>query len=69
MLRSMPASRSALDAQLVEQDLHDRLFAPDLINGGTEQMNNGTLWMLFFPLFFFLIKKKDRFDHPVAVIF
>ncbi|RYG89517.1 ABC transporter permease subunit [Loktanella sp. IMCC34160] len=26
-----------------------------LINGGTEQMNNGTLWMLFFPLFFFLI--------------
>lgn len=26
-----------------------------LINGGAEQMNNGTLWMLFFPLFFFLI--------------
>ncbi|KPP86293.1 MAG: oligopeptide transport system permease protein [Rhodobacteraceae bacterium HLUCCA08] len=26
-----------------------------LINGGAEQMNNGTLWMLFFPLFFFVI--------------
>ena len=26
-----------------------------LINGGTRQMNNGTLWMLMYPLFFFLI--------------
>lgn len=26
-----------------------------LINGGAEQMNNGTLWMLLFPLFFFII--------------
>ena len=26
-----------------------------LINGGTAQMTNGTLWMLLFPLFFFLI--------------
>ncbi|WP_040753373.1 ABC transporter permease subunit [Wenxinia marina] len=26
-----------------------------LINGGTSQMNNGTLWMLLYPLFFFLI--------------
>lgn len=26
-----------------------------LINGGSEQMNNGTLWMLFFPLSFFLV--------------
>jgi len=26
-----------------------------LINGGASQMNNGTLWMLGFPLFFFLI--------------
>jgi len=26
-----------------------------LINGGAAQMNNGTLWMLFFPLGFFLV--------------
>jgi len=26
-----------------------------LMSLGTKQMNNGTLWMLFFPLFFFLI--------------
>lgn len=26
-----------------------------LINSGSEQMNNGTLWMLLYPLFFFLI--------------
>ncbi|SLN37803.1 ABC transporter permease subunit [Roseisalinus antarcticus] len=26
-----------------------------LINQGAEQMNNGTLWMLAFPLFFFLV--------------
>jgi len=26
-----------------------------LINQGAAQMNNGTLWMLMYPLFFFLI--------------
>jgi oligopeptide transport system permease protein len=26
-----------------------------LMSLGTKQMNNGTLWMLFYPLFFFLI--------------